>query len=135
MSTSPHSFMHTLLTSFRQCIFEGNIVDYIFQISYIYFIIIKNTVDIYQKCFPQPLMSACVKWAKEHVDQFNIILKRQLSSVNEDSDVWRQSMEQAHDHAAMLKEVGLDFSELIGKGIRDEDNGEQQGLIGLGVSS
>ncbi|KAK1914567.1 hypothetical protein P3342_010556 [Pyrenophora teres f. teres] len=70
-------------TRSRQCIFEGNLPDYIFQISYIYFTIIKNTVDMFQKCFPQQLMSACVKWAKENIDQFNVLLKRQLSSVEE----------------------------------------------------
>jgi hypothetical protein len=121
--------MHPL-TLDRQCIFEGNLPDYIFQISFIYFTIIKNTVDIYQKCFPQVLMSACVKWAKEHVDDFNVILARQLSSVDQSSSLWMECMDQAHDHAAMLRDVGFDFTELIGKGI---DVPEQPQVIGLGV--
>lgn len=119
--------------SFRQCIFEGNLPDYIFQISYIYFTIIKNTVDMYQKCFPQQLMSACVKWSKEHIDQFNILLKRQLSSVDEGGNVWNECLRLAHEHAEMLREVGLDFTELVGNGISEQD-GEEDQPVGLGVS-
>ncbi|PSN62160.1 hypothetical protein BS50DRAFT_578015 [Corynespora cassiicola Philippines] len=117
----------------RQCIFEGNLLDYIFQVSYVYFTIIKNTVDIYQQCFPQILMSACVKWAKEHVDDFNVILRRQLSSVERTSpQLWQECMGQAHEHASMLKEVGLDFTELVGSGGDDEELATQP--VGLGVS-
>jgi hypothetical protein len=79
-------------------------------------------------------MSACVKWAKEHVDQFNVLLKRQLSSVDEDGNVWNDCLRIAHDHAAMLKEVGLDFTELVGSGIREQDD-DRQAPVGLGVSS
>ncbi|KAL5114819.1 exocyst complex component exo84 [Pleosporales sp. CAS-2024a] len=117
----------------RQCIFEGNLPDYIFQISYIYFTVIKNTVDMFQKCFPQQLMSACVKWAKEHVDQFNILLKRQLSSVDEDGNLWKECMSLAQEHAGMLNEVGLDFSELVGSGVREGDRPVQE-AVGLGLS-
>ena len=66
---------------------------------------------MFQKCFPQQLMSACVKWAKEHIDQFNILLKRQLSS------------------------VGLDFTELVGNGIGGQDDEEAHAPVGLGVSA
>jgi hypothetical protein len=107
--------------------------DYIFQISFIYFTIIKNTVDMFQTCFPQQLMSACVKWAKEHVDQFNILLKRQLSSVDEGGKLWTECMLIAHEHARMLKEVGLDFTELVGNGVRDGPLPTQE-PVGLGLS-
>ncbi|KAF2829220.1 hypothetical protein CC86DRAFT_444362 [Ophiobolus disseminans] len=120
-------------TRSRQCIFEGNLPDYIFQISYIYFTIIKNTVDMFQKCFPQQLMSACVKWAKEHVDQFNILLKRQLSSVDEGGKLWTECMDLAHEQARTLKGVGLDFSELVGSGVQDAER-MREGPVGLGLS-
>ncbi|KAF2121537.1 Cullin repeat-like-containing domain protein [Lophiotrema nucula] len=117
----------------RQCIFEGNLPDYIFQISFIYFTCIKNTLSIYQQCFPAPMLSAAVKWAKEHVDAFNDILAKQLSSVDRGSPVWKQCMDQAHEHAAMLTEVGLDFKELVGRGI-ETDAGEAR-PVGLGVTA
>ncbi|KAF2129475.1 hypothetical protein P153DRAFT_340353 [Dothidotthia symphoricarpi CBS 119687] len=120
----------------RQCIFEGNLPDYIFQTSYIYFLVIKNTVDMFQKCFPQPLMSACVKWAKEHIDQFNILLKRQLSSVDQGGRVWEECLDVVREHAGMLRDVGLDFSELVGRVEEDEVVvGERGAPVGLGVTA
>ena len=60
------------------------------------------------------MMSACVKWAKQHVDDFNSILLRQLSSVEEGGDTWNECMERAKLHANMLSEAGLDFKDFIG---------------------
>lgn len=88
---------------------------------------------MFQKCFPQQLMSACVKWAKEHVDQFNILLKRQLSSVDEEGKVFAECMDLAHEHARMLKDVGLDFSDLVGNGVRESEPA-RDGPVGLGLS-
>ncbi|KAF2010071.1 hypothetical protein BU24DRAFT_428106 [Aaosphaeria arxii CBS 175.79] len=117
----------------RQCVFEGNLPEYIFQIAFIYFTIIKNTVDIYQKCFPQHLMSACVKWAKENVDAFNVILGRQLSSVEQGGKVWTECMELAHEHAGMLTEVGLDFKDMVGN--FEHEEAKESKPVGLGVST
>lgn len=60
------------------------------------------------------MMSACVSWAKKHVDDFNVILTRQLSSVDSSSETWKNCMSRAQTHAAMLSKVGLDFKNLIG---------------------
>ncbi|PGH17422.1 hypothetical protein AJ80_04792 [Polytolypa hystricis UAMH7299] len=101
----------------RQCVFEGNLPLYIFQISYVYFTMIKNTLSIYQQCFPPAQTSACVKWAKHHLDNFNDILVRQLSSVEPDNSVWQKCMDIALEHADMLSEVGVDFRGMVGKGL------------------
>lgn len=81
------------------------------------------------------MMSACVKWAKEHVDDFNVILARQLSSLNPENPAWKECMERAHTHAHMLSDVGLDFKDLIGKDVSENPlvNGSR-GAVGLGVS-
>ena len=105
----------------RHCIFEGDLRHYIFQLSYVYFMLIKHTVSIYQQCFQQPMMSACVKWAKEHLDAFNTVLARQLSSVQRDSPTWKDCLQRAREHAGMMDEVGLDFRNLIGVDILDAD--------------
>ena len=97
--------------------FEGDLPLYIFQISFVYFTIIKNTISIYQQSFPVSMTSACIKWAKEHVDGFNAILARQLSSVERETDVWRKCMEIVHEHANLLSEVGVDFKDMIGRGL------------------
>lgn len=46
--------------------------------------------------------------------------------------VYKECMDQAHEHAAMLRAVGLDFSELVGREVEDE---KEPGPVGLGVSS
>ncbi|KAJ0115332.1 uncharacterized protein J7T55_012609 [Diaporthe amygdali] len=99
----------------RQCVFQGDLHLYIWQLSFVYFSIIKNTVACFQGCFPPPMMSACVKWAKEEVEAFNVILARQLSSTEHGSEAWTKCMERAREHAQMLSEVGLDFRNLVGQ--------------------
>lgn len=106
---------------------------YIWEISFVYFMIIKNTVSCFQQCFPVPMMSACVKWAKEEVDSFNAILARQLSSAEEGGEVWTQCMNRAKEHAKMLSEVGLDFRNLVGNNISSA-NGTGESPVGLGLS-
>jgi hypothetical protein len=114
----------------RQCIFEGDLRIYIFQISFVYFTLIKNTISIYQQCFPPVMSSACIKWAKEHLDEFNAALSRQLSSVQRDTGVWRDCMGIVDEQASMLIEVGVDFKDLIASGLenghaqQEGDNGE-----------
>ncbi|TAQ87561.1 hypothetical protein B7494_g4137 [Chlorociboria aeruginascens] len=115
----------------RQCIFEGNLHQYIWEVSFVYFTIIRNTVSTFQTCFPPLLMSACVKWAKEQVDAFNLILTRQLSSTEQEGQRWTECVNQAKEHAHMLAEVGLDFKSLIGRDI-SSSNGED-GPVGLGL--
>jgi hypothetical protein len=75
-------------------------------------------------------MSACVKWAKEQVDTFNILLERQLSSTERGGQVWTDCMAQAKEHAEMLSDVGLDFKGLVGRGSLEQAQNE---LVGLGL--
>ena len=102
----------------RQCIFQGNLDQYIWEISFVYFTIIRNTVSCFQACFPPPMMSACVKWAKEEVDAFNAILARQLSGEKEGGEAWARCMDTAKEHAGLLSEVGLDFRNLVGQNVK-----------------
>ncbi|KAF2672139.1 hypothetical protein BT63DRAFT_438002 [Microthyrium microscopicum] len=98
----------------RQVIFDGDLHLYIYQVSFIYFTIIKHCAIIFQACFPPTMLSACVKWAKGHVDDFNALLQRQLSSVERGSDTWTACMARAQEHATMLGQVGMDFKDLVG---------------------
>lgn len=68
------------------------------------------------------MMSACVKWAKEHLDAFNRVLASQLSNVHRDSPTWKECMERAREHAKMMDDVGLDFKDLVG--VEFEGEGE-----------
>jgi len=102
----------------RQCVFDGDLHKYIFSISYVYFTMIKNTVLIFQASFPPTTMSACIKWANEHLEVFNALLIRQLSAVDEGGREWRDCMDVVWSHErAVLGEVGLDFREVIGRSL------------------
>ncbi|KAI9679473.1 MAG: exocyst complex component exo84 [Caeruleum heppii] len=120
----------------RQCLFEGNLPDYIYQVSFVYFTIIRNTISIYQTCFPPLMMSGCVKWAKEHVDGFNEILRRQLSGFERDSEMWRECIDVATGQAQLMTEVGLDFKTLVGVENQDRSSSvalQTKGPVGLGL--
>lgn len=110
----------------RQCLFEGDLPLYIFQISFVFFTLVRNTIGTYQQCFPAPMSSACIKWAKDHLDGFNAVLTRQLSSVEPDTPVWEKCMGIVRDHAGMLAEVGVDFGDMIqlDEGYARAENGE-----------
>ncbi|KAL7915879.1 Cullin repeat-like-containing domain protein [Trichoderma velutinum] len=121
----------------RQCLFQGDLHVYIWQLSFVYFTLIHNTVQCFQSCFPPPMMSTCVKWAKEQVEAFNVILARQLASTERAGQVWTQCMDQAKEHAKKLADVGLDFTSLVGKGVDGPSSGmgaETSDLVGLGLA-
>ncbi|EQL02669.1 hypothetical protein G6O67_000844 [Ophiocordyceps sinensis] len=124
----------------RQCIFQGDLHLYIWQLSFSYFTIIHNTMQCFQSCFPPPMMSACVKWAKEEVEAFNSILARQLSSTERGGPVWTQCVERAREHSEKLSQVGLDFQSLVCRGLDDEGaaggggDGPDAGM-GVGMAS
>jgi hypothetical protein len=110
----------------RACVFEGDLPLYIFQVSYVYFTLIKNTLNIYQQCFPAVMTSACIKWAKHHLDGFNALLTRQLSSVQRGTTVWQKCIDIVHEHADSLTEVGVDFADLVAKGLDLHDDGGEK---------
>ncbi|KAJ5712446.1 hypothetical protein N7493_008914 [Penicillium malachiteum] len=103
----------------RACVFEGDLPLYIFQISFVYFSLIKNTVSIYQHCFHSSMSSSSIRWAKHHLDGFNALLSRQLSSVQRGTSVWDKCLDIVHEHAAKLDSVGVDFTDLVAQGLED----------------
>lgn len=80
------------------------------------------------------MMSVCVKWAKEEVEAFNVILARQLSSTEPGGPVWTQCMERAKEHAKKLSEVGLDFMNLVGQDLEHIPEQQETPPVGLGLS-
>lgn len=68
------------------------------------------------------MMSSCVQWAKERLDEFNVLLGRQLSSVRAGSAEWNDCFGKAVGNAKIVGEVGLDFANLVGLGLTKEKN-------------
>lgn len=72
------------------------------------------------------MMSSCVQWAKERLDEFNALLARQLGSVRVGSADWNDCLAKAIGNAGMLGDVGLDFANLVGlELVKERGNGEQ----------
>lgn len=107
----------TLQKRARQCIFEGNILRHVTEICIVYFTLIKNTVSTYEKCFPPSMMSACVVWAKDHLDGFNVALERALSGAERRGKVWQEGLARAREMSKGMDEVGLDFGGMVGRGL------------------
>jgi len=106
----------------RQCVFEGDLHRYVFSISYVYFTVVKNTVLIYQASFAPGTISACIKWANDHLETFNTLLVRQLSAIEREGKLWRECMDVVWVHEReMLGDVGLDFREAIGRDLELSD--------------
>ncbi|KAJ5102404.1 hypothetical protein NUU61_004626, partial [Penicillium alfredii] len=104
----------------RACVFEGDLPLYIFQISFVYFTLIKNTINIYQQCFANVMTSSCIRWARQHLDGFNALLGRQLSSVQRGTSVWQKCLDIVRAHADLLAEVGVDFTDLVARGLDEQ---------------
>jgi hypothetical protein len=117
----------------RQCVFEGDLHRYVFSLSFVYFTIVKNTVLIYQSSFSKDSMSAVIKWSNLHLEAFNAVLQRQMSPVEKGGRTWRECMDVVWEHEkAMLGENGLDFREVVGRGLESGDPLAGQGNNGRG---
>ena len=63
------------------------------------------------------MASASIKWAKEQLDDFNALLTRQLDNVDRNTNAWQACMDIVYEHAATLREVGVDFGDLVARGL------------------
>jgi len=109
-----------LISAGRQCIDEGDLQHYLYSLSYIYFTLIRNTINIYQACFSPAMTSAAVRWAKEYVEQFNAMLGLHLRKLDPASEERQECLKTARKNAAVLAEVGIDFRALVGAGFGGE---------------
>ena len=109
------------------CADTGDLTRYVWQVGFIYFRLMANTVRIYQGCFGQGMGSRVVRWAKGHVDQFNEVLARQMSRLGSEGEKGgktaaaaerRECLRIARAHTEMLNEVGIDFRNLVGRGVQ-----------------
>jgi exocyst complex component 8 len=131
----------TLTKRARQCVFEGDLYRYIFSISYVYFTVVKNTILIYQAAFAGAApgsgsSSACIKWANGHLEVFNGLLQRQLGEIEQNGKLWRECMDAVWGHErGMLGENGLDFREVIGRGLEivGKEERNRSGSQGAGM--
>ncbi|CAG8771095.1 3769_t:CDS:2, partial [Dentiscutata heterogama] len=87
----------------KQLKFEGDIPQYINELSLVYFTLIKNTCDWYSAAFKDIKMaSGLVKWAKEEVEHYASMFQRQVYSPhNREDKIVRRCLKYARDHCLM----------------------------------
>ncbi|GBB85192.1 hypothetical protein RclHR1_11750005 [Rhizophagus clarus] len=99
----------------KQLKFEGDIPQYINELSLVYFTLIKNTCDWYNAAFRDMRMaSGLVKWVQEEMEHYASMFKRQVYSLhNRDDKIMQECLRYAREHCLMLREVGLDLKFLL----------------------
>ncbi|GAB7355089.1 hypothetical protein MBLNU459_g5673t3 [Dothideomycetes sp. NU459] len=106
----------------RQLPFTGSLPPHLTALSYVTFTLILHTFRTFSSSFPPASSSAVVKWAKERIDEFNESLDRQLSSVEPGSALQIECIDIVKQQSQVLSEVGVDFSDLVARGLLGSDN-------------
>jgi len=112
----------TMRVRTRQLPFTGALPPYLHALAYTTFTLLLHTFKIFGASFPTSSGSSVVRWGKERVDEFNGMLGRQLSSVEEGSALWEECISVVKQRAGVLSEVGVEFRGLVGR-----DLGKSQG--------
>jgi hypothetical protein len=129
----------TIRSRTRKLPFTGPLPPYLHALAYTTFTLLLHTFRTFSVSFPPASGSAVVKWAKERVDEFNLVLERQLSSVEQGSALWRECVDVVKGQSGVLGEVGVDFRGVVARslagdlGVRDGASWGEEG-VGLGVS-
>ncbi|RIA91484.1 Cullin repeat-like-containing domain protein [Glomus cerebriforme] len=108
----------------KQLKFEGDIPQYINELSLVYFTLIKNTCDWYNSAFRDTRMaSGLVKWVQEEMGHYASMFKRQVYSLhNRDDSTVQECLRYAREHCLMLREVGLDLKFSLDNLLRPNKN-------------
>ena len=105
----------------RQLPFTGALEPHVHALAFMTFTLLLHTFRTFTQSFPASSGSAVVRWAKERVDEFNVALERQLSSVDRSSEVWESCVAVVKEQANVLSEVGVDFRGLIARGLEADE--------------
>ncbi|CAJ0632488.1 7410_t:CDS:2 [Entrophospora sp. SA101] len=99
----------------KQLKFEGDIPQYINELSLVYFTLIKNTCDWYNAAFRDMRMaSGLVKWVNEEFEHYASMFKRQVYSLHYYNDnIVQECLRYAKEHCLMLRTVGFDLKFLL----------------------
>ncbi|KAH9845008.1 exocyst complex component exo84-like [Teratosphaeria destructans] len=123
----------TIRLRMRSLPFTGALPPYLHALSFITFTLLLHTFRTFSSSFPAASGSAVVRWAKERVDEFREGLERQLSSVERGTELWDECLLVVQGQAEVLKEVGVDFSNMIARGLED-GTPAPNGVVASGVA-
>lgn len=94
--------------------FEGDLPDYLAQVSIIRFQIIKSTAELFQETFPEPKYSSdIIKWCTEEVKKHADMLRKQLFDVKVGLPIHKLCVDITRKQVEELRGVGLDVEFLL----------------------
>ncbi|WWC73016.1 uncharacterized protein I206_106981 [Kwoniella pini CBS 10737] len=104
-----------MLKRIRSIKCEGDISIYISELSVVCFTIIRHTSDWFINAFKENMMaSGFTTWAKEQIETFADMFRRQVYAPNVDQSVVDECLRVTASHnRKLLRDVGLDFTYLL----------------------
>ena len=108
-----HARSSVVRTRVSQCADTGDLGSYLFQLAWITFTLVKNTILVYQGAFSQTMGSAVVTWAHGQTETFNRVLVRHLGRLSVEERV--RVMSSVRGCEEILREVGVDFGGEVGR--------------------
>ena len=100
----------------RQLKVNGDSRVFAENVSLIYVILIKNTYEVFMVAFQhsRTLSSAFISWAKDEIENLRNIFDRQLYGIDRNSYVFQYVSNVMCEHFAILQDIGLDMTFLLG---------------------
>ncbi|WRT69149.1 uncharacterized protein IL334_006133 [Kwoniella shivajii] len=94
---------------------EGDISIYISELAVVCFTVIRHTSDWFMGAFKENRMaSGFVTWAKEQIETFSDMFRRQVYAPNVEESVAEECIRvTASQNRKLLRDVGLDFTYLL----------------------
>lgn len=94
--------------------FEGDLRNYLLQVSIIYFNFIRQVYILYAQCFSETKdKTFIIEWANERVSDYNKIFHRQLIDYNRESAVYVSCAQMAREQSESLKKLGMNVDYLF----------------------
>ncbi|KAI8622354.1 hypothetical protein BC830DRAFT_1089575 [Chytriomyces sp. MP71] len=91
--------------------FDGDVSDYVNDLSMIVFRLIRSTCDWYNSSFKEAAMaSGFLKWVRREIEHFGDIIRRQVFESQKNFSVIAECLDHTLHHCEMLREIGLDLT-------------------------
>lgn len=106
----------------KQLIFEGDTTQYINELSFIVFNLIKHSCSWYKASFKDPRMcSGFIRWVKQELEFYSSIFRCQVFHDGQRFDVIADCLASTTEHCRMLSDVGLNVSFIFDQHLFQQD--------------
>ncbi|KAJ3075450.1 exocyst complex component exo84 [Podochytrium sp. JEL0797] len=91
--------------------FDGDVIDYVTDLSMVIFRLIRRTCDWYNASFKESTMaSGFLKWVRREIEHFGDIIRRQVFDSQKQFGVIAECLDRTVQHCEMLRDIGLDLT-------------------------